>query len=250
MLISRRSFIGRLGAAVIAPYAIRLSVRGAPRSPARIAAIADLHHGLAPDALTRLHAFATEVARRHPPDAVLQIGDFTYSDAGAAECLDVWRAMPGPKLSVLGNHDMDKCDKDTAMRACGMSARYWSRVLGGYRFVALDLNYFKKDGALVSYAMGNYFADGASCNWADPEQLVWLEHEITSAAEPVVVLSHQPLGMGDAGQPLPPEQREVFDVIARASAAHPSGGVVACISGHLHVDRLEHVDGIPCLCLN
>ncbi|HTE44916.1 MAG TPA: metallophosphoesterase [Gemmatimonadaceae bacterium] len=217
---------------------------------ARLAVITDLHHGLAPDALSRFRAFTAEVSRRRNLHAVLQLGDFCYSDVGSAECLAEWNAVAGARLSVLGNHDMDKCDKDTAMRAAGMASRYWSRVVGGYRFVALDLNHFKKGGVLVPYATGNYFTDGATYNWADADQLAWLQREIENSAEPVVVLSHQPLGMPEPDKSLPPEQREVFDVMARATSVSGKGRVVACISGHLHVDRLEHVDGIACLSLN
>lgn len=253
MTLTRREFVGHLAGAIAAPLVLRLPLPHgtAPRKPARLAVIADLHHGLAPDAITRFRAFSHAIsAAVKPPDAVLQLGDFCYSDGGSIECLSAWRSIDGPRLSVLGNHDMDKCDKATAMRACGMESRYWSRVIGGYRFVALDLNHFKKDGSLVAYDTGNYFTDGATHNWADPEQLAWLEQELTHAEGPVILLAHQPLGIGEPGQPLPPEQREIFDVIARAAAVNPAGRVAACLSGHLHIDRLEYVAGAPCLCVN
>jgi hypothetical protein len=252
MPLSRRAFISRASALAAAPFVIRLPILDAarPPKPARIALITDLHHGLAPDALSRFRAFANDVAVRRGLDATLQLGDFCYSDAGSAECLDVWHGIAGVRLSVLGNHDMDRCDKETAMRASGMPSRYWSRTVGGYRFIALDLNHFKKDGGIVRYEKGNDFADGLSCNWADPEQLSWLAGELARSVEPVVLLSHQPLGFGEPGQPLPAEQREVFEVIAKNRPVNPAGRVVACLSGHLHVDRLEYVDGIPCVSLN
>ncbi len=252
MPISRRAFISHASAVAVAPFVIRLPFLDAARGPkpARIALITDLHHGLAPDALSRFRAFANEVAGHRDLDAVLQLGDFCYSDAASVECLDVWRSISGLRLSVLGNHDMDRCGKETAMRESGMPSRYWSRVLGGYRFVALDLNHFKKDGAVTPYDTGNYFADGLSCNWADPEQLSWLAGELAHSVEPVVLLSHQPLGFGEPGRPLPAEQREVFEVIAKNRPVRPAGRVVACLSGHLHVDRFEYVDGIPCVSMN
>jgi predicted phosphodiesterase len=250
--LSRRTFIGRLGAVAAAPFVLRLPLArdAIPRAPARIAVIADLHHGLAPDAITRFRAFADAISKRRSLGAVLQLGDFCYSDASSAECLDIWRAIPGTRLSVLGNHDMDRGDKDTALRAWGMPSRYWSRVVGGYRFVTLDLNNLKKDGVLLPYANGNYFETGVTTNWADREQLVWLAHELERSAEPVVLISHQPLGIGEPGQPLPPEQTEVLAVVATAASANPAGKVVVCMSGHLHVDRLEYVDGIPCVSIN
>lgn len=253
-MIGRRAFIrdaaGALAGAAPLTRLIRLPIASdfAP-APARLAVITDLHHGLAPDALARFQAFLA-AARGRRFDAMLQMGDFCYSDAGAEECLALWRAVGGRKFGILGNHDMDKCDKDTAVRAFGMTSRYYAEDIGGYRFLVLDLNNFRKDGVLVPYASGNYFTDNATFNCADAEQLAWLERELTHANRPVVILSHQPLGFAEPGQALPVEQAEVFAVIDRAAKANPRGSVAACLSGHLHVDRLEHVGDIPCLLVN
>lgn len=254
MIIDRREFLRRslsVAAAVAPSYRLVQLNIGAARTvkPARLAVIADLHHGLAPDALDRLKTFLA-AARERTFDAMLQMGDFCYSDAGAAECLALWRQVGGRKLSILGNHDMDKCDKTAAVHAFGMSARYYARNIGGYRFVVLDLNNFRKNGVLVPYATGNYFTDNATFNCADPEQLGWLRRELGHSTRPVIVLSHQPLGFAEAGQPLPPEQAEVFAVINEMARINPAGAVAACLSGHLHVDRLEHVGEIPCLLVN
>ena len=254
MTVDRREFLhSALAASALGTQisrVVRLPVRpGHALKPARLAVITDLHHGLAPDALERFRAFLG-AARTRRFDAMLQMGDFTYSDAGAAECLALWRKVPGTRLSVLGNHDMDKCDKATAVRANGMAARYYAQDVGGYRFVVLDLNHFRKDGALIPYANGNYFTDNAVFNCADPEQLSWLRRELQRATRPVIIISHQPLGFAEPGQPLPPEQAEIFSVINAAAAGNPRSPVAACLSGHLHVDRLEHVGDIPCVLIN
>lgn len=218
--------------------------------PLRMAVITDLHHGLAPDALSRLAAFAEAVKKRNDIDLVMQMGDFCYSDAGAKECTALWKTIPHPKIHVLGNHDMDKVDKVGAMRFFGMKSRYGSRVVKGWRFVVLDLNHFEKDGKLFDYDKGNYFTDKAIFNKADPEQLAWLGKQIRSSKEPVILISHQPLGFAEPGQAMPPEQVEVLQVVTEASRANPAGAVAICIFGHLHVDRLEHFEGIPCYCVN
>lgn len=254
MITDRREFvrqaIATLAAAAPVSRLIPLAIADSRNlKPARLAVITDLHHGLAPDALDRLKAFLT-AARSRRFDAMLQMGDFCYSDAGSAPCLDLWRQVGGTKLSILGNHDMDKCDKATAMRTIDMATRYYARDIGGYRFLILDLNNFRKDGVVVPYANGNYFTDNATFNCIDAEQLAWLRTELRRANRPVVVLSHQPLGFAEHGQPLPPEQAEIFAAISEAATANPGGRVVACLSGHLHVDRLEYVIGIPCLLIN
>ena len=254
MISDRREFLRQSAAAMsaISPLSrlVRLrTLRTGGIRPARFAVIADLHFGLAPDALDRLGAF-TAAAKSRSFDAMLQMGDFCYSDAGAADCLAIWHGVQRPKLSILGNHDMDKCDKATAMRAVGMASRYYARNIGGYRFVVLDLNNFRKNGVMVPYANGNYFTDNATFNCADAVQLAWLRAELARATRPVVILSHQPLGFAEAGQPLPPEQAEVFAVIHEMARVNPRGAVAACLSGHLHVDRLEQVGDIPCLLVN
>ncbi len=228
--------------------ALRLN---APRPKSlHIAVITDLHHGLARDAKSRLEAFVSAVHKRKHIDFTIQMGDFCYSQPDSKEVLDLWSQLSMPKLHVLGNHDMDKCDKNAAIRCWGMKHRYYASVIGGYRFVVLDLNHFKKDGKLVSYASGNYFTDGAACNWADPEQLEWLDRELRSSREPVILISHQPLGFAVPGQSLPAEQVEVLNVISSAAEANPRGAVAACLCGHMHVDWLQSYEQMPCYCVN
>ena len=216
----------------------------------KFAVITDLHHGLAPDALLRLKEFVTAVESHRDLSFALQMGDFCYGLPDSMPCVDLWREIRLPKLCVLGNHDMDKCDKTAATEFVDMKSRYYSEVFRGFRFVILDLNHFKKDGKLVSYGNGNYFTDNATHNWADPEQLAWLDAELRSSKEPVVLISHQPLGFQEPGQPMPPEQIEVLRFVIEAKKFNPRGAVVLCMFGHLHVDRLEHYEGIPCYCVN
>ena len=193
-----------------------------PARSLRLAVIADLHHGLAPDALSRLQAFVDAVQKRQGIDAVLQLGDFNYSQSSSKECIDLFNQLRHPKLHVLGNHDMDKCDKAAAMKFWGMEARYGALSMCGYRFIVLDLNHFKKDGKLFAYANGNYFAAGASGNWADSEQLDWLTHELHKSKEPVILLSHQPLGFAEPNLPIPPEQQEVLKIVDEAAKVNPA----------------------------
>ena len=248
LLMTRREFLALNSAA---PFARMIPLRtDSPARPLRLAVIADLHHGLAPDALSRLQAFVDAAQKRQGIDAIIQLGDFNFSQSTSKECIDLFNQLPHPKLHVLGNHDMDKCDKATAMSFWGMKARYGAQSMHGYRFIVLDLNHFKKDGKLYEYANGNYFAAGASCNWAGPEQLDWLTQELHKSKEPVILLSHQPLGFAEPNQPIPPEQQEVLKIVDEAAKANPRGAVAVSMFGHLHVDRLERVSGVPYYCVN
>jgi len=246
--MTRREFLSVAGAI---PFVWHIPLRiESPVRPVKFAVITDLHHGLAPDALARLQAFVDAVKQRKDLDFVMQMGDYCYSQPTSKECVDLFATLHQPKIHVLGNHDMDKCDKDFAMKFFGMPTRYGSYRFGGYRFVVLDLNHFKKGGSLHSYSNGNYFTDKATHNWADPEQLDWLAKELRSSKEPVVLISHQPLGFAEPGQSIPPEQVEVLHVVTEARKVNPRGSVVVSMFGHLHVDRLEYHEAIPCLCVN
>lgn len=248
--MTRREFLAGGVGAFVTTRMIPLALTPALRRPFKFAVITDLHHGLAKDAMSRLEAFATAVRKRRDLDLVVQLGDFNYGTPEAAECTKLFQSLPRPKLHVLGNHDMDKVDKDTAMRAWGMKSRYGAYDFGDYRFVVLDLNHFKKEGRLHAYDKGNYFTPGASASWADPEQLDWLKRELHASRKPVVLLGHQPLGFADPGKEMPPEQAEIVSIVSEAKRANPRGAVAVSLFGHLHIDRLERVDGVPYYCVN
>jgi predicted phosphodiesterase len=251
--MTRRAFLHNAAfgvGAFVMPRWIPLRAESSGAKPLKIAVITDLHHGLAPDAMIRLHAFVDAVKKRKGIDFALQIGDFCYSQPDSQECVSLWNELKMPKMHVLGNHDMDKCDKAAAMKFTGMPSRYGSYEFGAYRLIVLDLNNFKKEGKLDPYANGNYFTDNATHNWADPEQLAWLSEELRKGSKPTILISHQPLGFAEPGKQLPPEQIEVLKVVTDAAKQNPRGAVAACLCGHMHIDRLESHQGIPCYCVN
>jgi len=216
--------------------------------PVRFAVIADLHHGFAPDALDRLGAFVEAVrARTADLDFVLQMGDFCHAGKTPGPCLDLWRTIDLPKLHVLGNHDMDTCTKAEAMEAWGLASRYGVHEVGGWRFVTLDLNHIREGETREDYANANFYVDAAKRAWADREQLDWLG-DVLAEEKPTVVLSHQPLGLWEPLSEVPPQQKEVLDILAPSGT--PAPGLAACMCGHEHVDRVGLYQGVPCWCVN
>ena len=249
-MLSRRDLIKLGTLAAISRLEIPLALATPPKRPLRLAVITDIHHGLASDAQMRMEAFVEATKKRKGIDLVLQLGDFTYSDDKSTDFVKKFHELNHPIIHVLGNHDMDKCDKATAMKCWGMTSRYGRHETPDFTFLWLDLNHFKKNGKLFDYDKGNYFTDNATYNWADPEQLNWLEETLNRTRKPVILLSHQPLGFAEPGQPLPTEQVEIVDLISKAAKANPKGAVCLSMFGHLHVDRLEHVNNIPFYCVN
>lgn len=241
--MTRRNFIHAMVSGIGALTLPKTAVN-APGKALRFGVIADVHHGLAPDALSRMATFLREVHRRGDLDLVIQLGDFCHVDPVASDFLKLWKGAPCPRLDVLGNHDMDKYSKSETMRVWGMPSRYGATVIKGYRWVWLDLNYFLKDGQLHSYSHGNYFTNGARHNYADPEQLAWLQRELQQSVEPVILLAHQPLGIPGTDGTLPPEQLQIAEILRETDK------VRLCLSGHLHVDRIGAMGQVPCLSVN
>ncbi|MCW5944054.1 MAG: metallophosphoesterase [Fimbriimonadaceae bacterium] len=244
--MTRRAFL----AAAASALPLRMPGQNGVGKVVRVAMIADLHHGLAPDAIARFDAFEAAVRQRGDLDLAVQMGDFCHPGAESGPLTAKWRDLPVPQLNVLGNHDMDRGTKETIMAQWGMPARFGAYDVGAFRFVVLDLNNLRRGQEVAPYANGNYFESGVTCDWADPEQLEWLERELRRGMKPTILLSHQPLGFGTPGGPLPEPQTRVLRVVLDARAANPAGAVVACLSGHLHVDRFEAHEGIPCLSVN
>ena len=248
--MTRRDLLKLGGMVAINRIEFPLFLSDRPRRSLRLAVITDVHHGLAPDASMRLDSFVEVVTKRKDIDLVIQLGDFCHAEPASTAFMKKFHDLKPPKIQVLGNHDMDKCDKETAMKFWAMKSRYGKTDVGDFTFVWLDLNHFKKGGQLFDYDKGNYFTDNATHNWADPEQLRWLESTLAKTRKPVILLSHQPLGFAEANQSMPPEQVEIIEIVTKAAKKNPKGAVALSMFGHLHVDRLEHVEGIPFYCLN
>lgn len=219
----------------------------------KLALLADLHYGLAPDALERLDTFMGAVDAKKP-DLMFQLGDFHYG-VDAEPCIRLWDQFVGPKYHVLGNHDMDKVTKDRMVEVLGMPSAYYSFVFEGWHFIVVDRNHLRTpDGKYIDYAKANFYVDRELRGFADPEQLEWLKEELTKNELPTLVFSHQGLGMETAEKAgLQNSQLGAAAAIeAVLGDANRSGRrkVRACFCGHHHIDRYNKRDGIHYLWIN
>jgi 3',5'-cyclic AMP phosphodiesterase CpdA len=236
MALSRRSFV-LAGLAPVAAAASRVS----------FGVIADVHHGLMPDAHDRLRAFLA-AARDRRPDFLIQLGDFCHSAAQAQEFLRTWREAPGTRYSVLGNHDMDHGSKRQIMDGLGMAHSYYSFDAGGFHWIVLDCNHLYRDGRFSDFEKGNYFIDSRQRDWVNADQAEWLEYDLAATALPAIVFSHQPVE-SPWDRESPPQRRKVREVIA-ASRARGRGRVVAAFAGHDHVDTHRRSGGVDYFFVN
>jgi predicted MPP superfamily phosphohydrolase len=231
--------------------------------PLRVGFITDLHHALfGRDQVFRLRAFIDR-ALATPTDFILQGGDFCYP-AGCPAVLAEWNRCPGDKFHVLGNHDMDKCDKATIMKLWGMPAPYYSFDRGGFHFVVLDRNNIRHvaksttkpvpPAEFVGYNKGNWYraaANDISC--CDDAQLAWLADDLRRTDRPTVIWAHQPLVATDAPPAVGGGDQLLATIDAANYAALAATGrrrVVAAFFGHDHDDRYAERNGVHYVELN
>lgn len=231
---------GLAGHATGAPFCD--SWRDGANPPLRFGMIADVHHGLMPKAEERLEAFLEEAAQRDL-DFLIQLGDFCHPHPDAHAFVKLWEQADVPRYHVLGNHDMDLGAKREIMDLWKMEHNVYSFDAGAYHFVVLDCNFLHVDGAYVDYEHGNFYVDDKLRTFIHPEQLEWLEDELASTNRQTIVFTHQALDEVWNGG-LAKNRRAIRRIFAEANKQAGFQKVIACFSGHHHLDEHSTIDGI------
>jgi 3',5'-cyclic AMP phosphodiesterase CpdA len=255
----RRSFIKNIGIAASAglltasTFAIPHS-NSSSRKMLRFGFITDLHHlQFGKPEEPRMKGFMDAVMQQNP-DFIVQCGDFcrhTKSDQILAE----WNRFNGPKYHVLGNHDMDFCNKATIMQFWNMPQRYYSFDQEGFHFVVMDRNFLKKeDGTLADYDTSNWGPLPApQRSFTDQAQLDWLKEDLAKAKHPVIVFMHQPVFLSDFFQELgnAADILEIFDAANLHATENKSNNKIAAVfMGHDHDDRHGERNGVHYFIIN
>jgi 3',5'-cyclic AMP phosphodiesterase CpdA len=239
----RRKFLKLMGVLSLSGRSMAKSAgdqEGSPTGGLSFGIIADLHHGLATDAMQRLEVFMQHVEEKKP-DFLIQLGDFCFGGEESDELLARWNRFKGPKYHVLGNHDMDRHSKKFMVNYLGMPGRYYHFEQGAMTFIVLDCNNIRlPEGKFIDYDSGNYFRHPEGRGYVDPEQLEWLEKTLEGQETPVVILSHQGMADGVGTR----NQEEVRQIVSRHNTRHPDRRVLMFFEGHHHVDRLSLEDGV------
>ncbi|RMH02222.1 MAG: alkaline phosphatase [Planctomycetota bacterium] len=229
---SRRSFLRRASAVVAAtwlplPACVSAALGG---RPLRFGLCADVHQDVMHDAVERISAFAAAMAVEEDLAFVAQLGDFARPVEANRPFLEAWNTCPRPRHHVIGNHDLDGgCSREEVVAFFGMPARYYGFTAGGCRFLVLDGNDRKPEGAAPGYP-----------RWVGPEQIQWLREELAAADGPVIVLSHQSLENPNGLE----NGAELRALLESANAAPGGARVLACFSGHHHLDYATTIRGI------
>ena len=244
--MTRRQFIRTHSSLLLLPQLMQISV---DKPVLSMGLIADLHHGLAPDAMQRLEVFMKTVDEKKP-DLLLQLGDFNFGRPDSKECMDLWRQFKGPRYHVLGNHDMDFFGKRHMLDSWEMPAPYYSFDRAGYHFIILDRNNLRTPEGYTAYDTANFYVPAPLRGHADPEQLEWLRADLANTNLPCLVFSHQGLGMPKMSMESHEARAPIERILSEALHANGTPKVRACFCGHHHLDRYNLKDGIHYVWIN
>ncbi len=204
----------------------------------RFGVCADIHKDIMHDADQRLHAFVSEMKEKDV-DFIVQLGDFCQPQDYNTSFVNIWNSFEGPSYHVLGNHDMDNSNgerysREYARQFLDMSAQYYSFDLNDYHFIVLDGN-DKKDPPQEGYA-----------HYMGAEQQAWLKKELSQTKFPVIIFSHQSLEDPDGVE----NANDIREILEDANLQSKEKKVIACFSGHHHIDYSTEINGIHYIQIN
>ncbi len=206
----------------------------------RFGICADVHKDIMHDADQRLQVFINEMNQKDV-DFIIELGDFMQPRDDNVSFLNIWNSFEGPSYHVLGNHDMDNSEGEKFSRKytvnyLGMPARYYSFDMKCYHFVVLDGN-DRKDSPQKGYA-----------HYIGREQMAWLKKDLAQTESPVVVFSHQ--SIEDSEREGVDNGEEVRKILEEATFKSGEKKVIACFSGHHHIDYATTINGIYYIQIN
>ena len=210
----------------------------------RVGLVTDLHYADKETAGTRHYretlgklAEAAERFDQTKPNFIVELGDFI----DAAASVDVERGylktvnnqfskICKDRHYVLGNHCVDTLTKEEFLGGVEREKSYYSFDRQGYHFVVLD-SCFRSDGK--PYQRRNF-------KWTDANipaaELEWLQADLKSTRNPVVVFAHQRLDVSN--------NHGVKNNAAVRKVLEASGKVLAVFQGHSHQNDLKDIHGI------
>lgn len=200
----------------------------------RFGVCADVHKDVMHDADQRLQIFIDQMNEKKV-DFIIQLGDFCRPYDFNQSFMDVWNSFDGPVYNVLGNHDMDGgFTREQTIEYWGMPTKYYSFDMKGYHFIILDGN-DKRDPPQSGYA-----------RYMGIEQLEWLRKDLNATRLPAIIFSHQsiedPGGIENAN--------EIRKILEEANQQTKKKKVIACFSGHHHIDYMKEINGIYYIQIN
>jgi len=212
----------------------------------RIGLVTDIHHGPDVDvrvgsaALRLLRQFVARMREEFHPDLVVDLGDRINDIDGAAdrrrlaEVREVLEQAGAPVLYAFGNHDLINVSAADARAILGKRADHESLDVHDHHVVVLNTQDPTIEG------IGGTLSDA---------QLDWLERDLAATSLPVLVFSHHPLDEQDPTRHWYFKDHPDHALARNRTRARrilaASGRVRAVVNGHMHLNSVEVIDGIP-----
>jgi 3',5'-cyclic-AMP phosphodiesterase len=216
----------------------------------RIGLVTDIHHG--PDVDVRIgHAapdllgkFTRRMREDFHPDLLVDMGDRindTDREADKTRLADVRRMLETvgvPVLYAWGNHDLINVPPADARAIMGKKADFESLDMAGHHLVVLN----SQDPTVE--LIGGTLSDA---------QLDWLEQDLAGGTLPTVVFCHHPLDEQDPSRHWYFKDHHDHAWARNRQRARKiladSRRVKAVFNGHMHLNTVEVIDGLPYLTL-
>nr|WP_321398553.1 metallophosphoesterase [uncultured Desulfobacter sp.] len=264
---NRRQFLGATAATGVA-LAAGLTFPGTSRAVeeknmVKAGIITDMHHTSKADTPTRkysasLSKMAVFIAtmKQEKPDFVLEMGDFVDTLAQGTdpaknlkEIETVFTSI-GPAYHVLGNHEFDNLTREFVLNALSNTGvpqgqTWYSWDSNGVHFIVLDADY-TPNAPHRAYDMNT--PEDTFWTWKDtfipPQELAWLENDLSATTLPCVVFTHQTLDRVDD------QDHNIKNASAVRKVLEDSGKVLAVLSGHDHAGGYANIKGIHYIVMN
>jgi len=204
------------------------------RTPLRFGVCADVHKDIMHDADQRLQTFVDQMNHKKV-NFIIQLGDFCRPAPQNDGFMRIWRSFLGHGYHVLGNHDMDGgFTRDQTMAYWRIPGKYYTFDAGDFRFIVLDGN-DKTKPPQPGYA-----------RYIGSAQQQWLRRQLAATDRPIVVFSHQSLCLDNCIENAP----AIRALLEDANRAAGRRKVIACFSGHHHIDHWQRINGIDYFQIN
>ena len=211
--------------------------------PLKFAIASDFHAPDVPAGKDRVSSFV-KAAKDENVDFIIELGDFCRLDSASQVYRDLWSGFEGDKYHVIGNHDLDNYTVDEYVEGMNMPHRYYSFDKGDFHFIVLDGNNLYDGKQYRHYCKANYYVDSKLRAFVDPEQLEWLEADLSATDKKCVLFSHQSIDMvmNNGG--------EVRRILEDANRKAGYKKVVLAFSGHSHSNYTKEINGITYMQIN
>lgn len=213
----------------------------------RFGVFTDLHYDAIHDGDRRVEELLRSFAANHI-DFAIELGDFIHAREGNERIVERFRELPC--FFSIGNHNIDACSNETALRFLGLERGHYSVLRENVKFIFLDANYVKtSDGYVHDDIAAKSAGEYGPC--VPPEQIDWLIEELSDDNLFYIICSHQSLSndfrMGNYSRGIV-NREEIQAILEHRNS--DGRRILFCMNGHDHGDGIRVINGIPYYSLN